>query len=175
MTEPSSSALILCLHPINFQNIADAFSDQVFIVSAVEFSRKLADAKAKLSGFRSPLGRHYLYLFNHYPTLREGQKELSGTYHSHDVVYEFDPSGMGGGRTWFAGDEYTIASTFRTMLTSFAKTGSVGDCVWRTYSQRDWVSGGLCVVQLLPERLGQWETECSAVIVTETGSVGGCV
>ena len=135
----------------------------------MEFSRKLADAKAKLSGFRSPLGRHYLYLFNHYPTLREGQKELSGTYHSHDVVYEFDPSGMGGGRTWFAGDEYAIASTFRTMLTSFAKTGSVGDCVWRTYSQRDWVSRGLCVAYLQPERLAEKGTVCSVFTARKTG------
>ena len=89
----------------------------------MQFSRDLAKAKAQTASFRTSLGRHYLYLFNHFPSSRAALTELRGTYHGEDADYEFDPMAMGGGRSWFGSDEYTIASAFRTMVTSFAKTG----------------------------------------------------
>ena len=89
----------------------------------MKFTRDLAVAKAKLSGFRYPLGRHYLYLFNHYPAYKAGLPDLRGMYHGEDLAYEFDPAAERGGRFGFGSDEYAIASTFRTMLTSFAQTG----------------------------------------------------
>ena len=108
-----------------FQNIADTISDINFVVNTVEFSRALASAKAKLSGFKPAPGRHYLYLFNHYPASKAGLTELRGSHHGDDISFEFDPVASYGSRAGFGGEEYVLASTFRTMLTSFAKTGSV--------------------------------------------------
>ena len=94
-----------------------------WVVNSVKFAKHLASAKAKISGFRSPLGRHYLYLFNHYPAYKAGQPVLRGTSHSEDVAYAFDPLPALGSRQGFTGDEYVVGSTFRSMLASFAKTG----------------------------------------------------
>ena len=88
----------------------------------MEFVGGLAKAKAVLSGSRSSLGRHYLYLFNHYPAYKAGLQN-TGTYHGDEIGYEFDPIPELGNRAGFSSDEYAIASTFRTLLTSFAKTG----------------------------------------------------
>ena len=105
------------------QNIADTYADITFVLSTVEFIRGLASAKAKTSASRSPLGRHYLYLFNHYPAFKAALPDLKGTYHGEELAYEFDPVPELGNRVGFSNDEYIIASTFRTALTSFAKTG----------------------------------------------------
>ena len=103
--------------------MVDTISDTSFVVNAVEFSRALARAKAKLSGFRTPLGRHYLYLLNHYPAARAALPELRGSYHGDEVAYEFDIAPELGNTAGLGSDQLAIASTFRTMLTTFAVTG----------------------------------------------------
>ena len=103
----------------------DAFSDLNWVTSSVQFAKDLANSKSKLSAFRSPLGRHYLYLFNHYPAYKAGQPELRGTSHGEDVSYAFDPVPEFGSRQGFTSDDYMVGSTFRTLLSSFTKTGWV--------------------------------------------------
>ena len=102
-----------------FQNMVDVLSDVAFVVSTVDFVRDLANAKAKTS---AP-GRPYLYLFNHYPDFKAGDPEPRGTSHGEDIAYLFDLTPEVAAFIGFTSNEYTISSTFRTMLTSFAKTG----------------------------------------------------
>ena len=106
-----------------FQNISDAVSDIAFTLNTIMFVRGLASAKAQTGAFVSPLGRLYLYLFNHFPSFKEDMPELKGTAHTEDVEYEFDPVRELGGRRGFTDVENAIGSIFRTTLANFAKTG----------------------------------------------------
>jgi len=82
-------------------------------VPTVKFARGLANA--------TRTGRRYLYLFNHYPASKAGL-EFKGMSHAEDIAYQFDPKGFFS-RDLFTADDYTVGTTFRLMLTNFAKTG----------------------------------------------------
>ena len=110
--------------PILFQGIADTLTDMFYTVPTVKFLRDLANATRKMAG-RTPVGSRYLYLFNHYPASKAGLEELKGVSHGEDLAYQFDPYGIFT-RDAFNADDYTVGTTFRLMLTNFAKTGCVG-------------------------------------------------
>ena len=101
------------------QNVADPISDIAFVMNTVMFVRDLAKAKAETSS----QGRHYLYLFNHFPAFKAGLPELRGIYHAEDLAYEFDPVSELGDRLGFTDVENAIGTIFRTTLASFAETG----------------------------------------------------
>ena len=79
----------------------------------VKFARGLANA--------TRTGRRYLYLFNHYPASKAGL-EFKGMNHAEDIAYQFDPNDFFR-RDGFTADDYAVGTTFRLMLTNFAKTG----------------------------------------------------
>ena len=108
-------------YSILFQGIADVVTDISFTVPTVKFVRDLANASRRMAG-RTPVGSRYLYLFNHYPASKAGLEELKGIYHGEDIGYEFDPVEYLP-RDAFTADDYTVGTTFRLMLTNFAKTG----------------------------------------------------
>ena len=108
--------------PSLFQNLADTISDTGFVLNTVMFVRHLAEAKTKTLAM-SPLGRQYLYLFDHFPAFKADRPEFRGTAHADDLSYEFDPVEELGNRQGFTDVEDAIGVIFRTMLTSFAKTG----------------------------------------------------
>ena len=92
-------------------------TDTLYTVPTVKFVRDLANATRRMAG-RTPVGSRYLYLFNHYPARKAGLEELKGVYHGEDLVYQFDFM-----LDAFNADDYTVGTTFRLMLTNFAKTG----------------------------------------------------
>ena len=94
-------------------------TDISYAVNTVSFARALANAKVQTSA----TGRPYLYLFNHYPAYKLDGSELMGITHGEDLYYEFDVAPELADFIGLTNDEYTVASTFRAMLTSFAKTG----------------------------------------------------
>ena len=110
-------------HVLYLQNVSNIVADTNYVVSTVMVIRDLAKAKAKTSAFWSPLGRLYLYLFNHFPTFKANLPELGGTSHGDDLSYEFDPMPELGNRQGFTDIENDIGFIFRAMLASFAKTG----------------------------------------------------
>ena len=85
----------------------------------VKFARDLANATRTMAG-RATTGRRYLYLFNHYSASKAGL-EFKGMNHGEDILYQFDPNGFSR-LDGFTADDYTVGTTFRLMLTNFAKT-----------------------------------------------------
>ena len=85
----------------------------------MKFARALANATRTMAG-RATTGRRYLYLFNHYPASKAGL-ELKGMSHGEDILYQFDSSYLYT-RDGFTADDYAVGTTFRLMLTNFAKT-----------------------------------------------------
>ena len=96
-------------------------TDTFFTVPTVKFLRDLANATRRMAG-RTPVGSRYLYLFNHYPASKAGLEEMKGMSHAEDLAYLFDSFEFYT-RDAFNADDYTVGTTFRLMLTNFAKTG----------------------------------------------------
>lgn len=108
----------------NIQGLVDVQTDSYFLLPSVLFAKYLAAASDKSNIF--------LYLFDHYPQLKNPSSPLKGSDHGIDLFYQFDKSPLDNG----AGDSETTAYTLIDVprsepvfdvwsgaLTTFAKTG----------------------------------------------------
>lgn len=103
---------------VDAEDVVDILTDMYFTVPAVKFIRELTQAASKLqSGGRAAGGRRYLYLFNHYPVSKAGE-QLKGISHAGDLEYLFDYD-----VNEFNADDFTLATTFKRMLSTFAVHG----------------------------------------------------
>ncbi|XP_076451287.1 cocaine esterase-like [Babylonia areolata] len=107
------------------QSVVDTFSDIYSVIPTVMFMRDLTKASDELrSDGRPSGGRHYLYLFNRYPASRAGLSRGRGSYHGDDLAYEFDRVGIFAAGVPFESDDLSLATTFKSMITNFARTGT---------------------------------------------------
>ncbi|RUS76930.1 hypothetical protein EGW08_015303, partial [Elysia chlorotica] len=106
---------------IPLQKVFDLNSDLSYIVPTVLFARALAEASAS-----TPV---YLYTFDAEPKLKDPTSPVKGTSHGWDIYFEFEIASSELDRLiFFYADpdpaKFPILSkTFKSFITSFAKTG----------------------------------------------------
>ncbi|XP_012938187.1 carboxylesterase 4A-like [Aplysia californica] len=101
--------------------MVDLQTDTMFLVPAVQFARLLLQASDRTDVF--------LYLFDHYPKLRDPSSPFKGTNHALEMVYLLDKSPIfvsSGMLDYTAIDEPSeepVFDVFAGALSTFAKTG----------------------------------------------------
>ncbi|GFO42268.1 carboxylic ester hydrolase [Plakobranchus ocellatus] len=73
---------VLVVHVACQATIIDMTTDTNFVVPSVQFAKFITEASDKAHVF--------LYLFDHFPEVKDPTSPLRGTNHGHDVLFEFD-------------------------------------------------------------------------------------